>query len=169
MRKAQSGVLLLLLVALAACGGARTAEPKTPIAPITVGADLAAIDLCQAIPQEDIEAVMGRKLVAAPQPFEYYDTAGTSGCSYDAGKDGDGNAYFGYIELTPLSAYGEQPLYQDADVSGIGKSAYFNSGADARQLWVNVADKVAFVVAFGDAPNEAGAQAIAKLMVAAIQ
>jgi len=36
-------------------------------------------------------------------------------------------------------------------------------------LWVKVNERVAFVVAFGDKPNEAGAQAIAKLVVAAIQ
>ena len=71
--------------------------------------------------------------------------------------------------LTPVAEYASQPLYKNVSVSGIGAEAYFNNGADARQLWVKVNDRVAFVVAFGDQPNEAGAQAIAKLVVAAIQ
>lgn len=161
----------LLASASLACGLSGSSsyqEPTVPIGPISAG-DLTAVDLCQAIPQADIEAVMGRKLVSAPQRFEYYDTPGTSGCSYDAGQDSDGNAYFGYVVLTPVEVYGEQPLYNDADVSGIGAEAYFNNGADARQLWVKVDDRVAFVVAFGDAPNEEGARAIAELLVAAIQ
>ena len=55
------------------------------------------------------------------------------------------------------------------DVSGIGDQAYFNGGSDERQLWVKIDDKVAFVVTFGDVPNEEGAKAIAKLLVEAIQ
>jgi len=51
----------------------------------------------------------------------------------------------------------------------MGVSAYLNNGADARQLWVRVDDKVAFVVAFGDVPNEEGAKAIARLVLAAIR
>ena len=47
--------------------------------------------------------------------------------------------------------------------------AYFNNGADTRQLWVKMNDQVAFVVAFGDLAKEAGAQAIAKLVAAAIK
>jgi hypothetical protein len=112
---------------------------------------------------------MGCKLVSPPQTFTYYDTNGTSGCTYDAGKDSSGEAHFGYVVLTPLSVYGEQPLYKNADVSGIGDSAYFNNGADARQLWVKIDNKVAFVVAFGDQPKEEGAKAIARLVVAALR
>jgi hypothetical protein len=73
------------------------------------------------------------------------------------------------VVLTPVSTYGEQPLYQESEVSGIGDEAYFNNGADARQLWVKIGDKVAFVVAFGDVPKEAGAKAIAQLVAAAIR
>jgi hypothetical protein len=164
---------LLFLVTTLACGlsgsGSSYSEPKAPIAPISVGSDLSAVDLCQAIPQEDIEAVMGRKLTSAPAKFEYYDTPATNGCSYDAGKDSSGAAHFGYVILTPLDVYGNQPLSKDQNVSGLGQEAYFNNGADARQLWVKVNDKLAFVVAFGDEPNEQGALAIAKLMMAAIQ
>jgi hypothetical protein len=166
-------VIYLFAFSILACGlfgsSSSYSEPTAPITPITVGSDLNAVDLCRAIPQEDIEAVMGRQLVSAPEKFEYYDTPGTSGCSYDAGKDPDGTAYFGYVVLTSIEVYGDQPLYNDKDVSGIGQEAYFNNGADARQLWVKVNDQVAFVVAFGDVPNEKGAQAIAKLMMASIQ
>jgi hypothetical protein len=164
--------MMLVFLAMLACGLGSSpsySEPTVPIAPITVGSDLTAIDVCAAIPQEDIEAVMGRELVSAPERFEYYDTGGSSGCAYDAGKDADGEAHFGYVVLTPIEEYDNQPLYENLDVSGIGTEAYFNNGADARQLWVKIDDKVAFVVAFGDIPNEPGARAIAELMVAAIQ
>ncbi len=164
--------LTFLMLAGLACGvsNSATSAPEAPVAPITIGSDLSQIDVCQAIPQEDIEAVMGRKLAGAPQPFEYYDTSGeTSGCSYQADKDSDGEAHFGYVVLTPIEIYNNQPLYENVDVSGIGDSAYFNNGADARQLWVRIDDKVAFVVAFGDIPREEGAKALASLIVAAIK
>jgi len=161
---------ILLALSALACGlSSAPSEPKTPITPISIGSDLSQIDVCQAIPKEDIEAVMARTLVSAPEHFEYYDTAGTSGCTYDAGKDSDGEAHFGYVVLTPIEVYNQQPLYLNVDVSGIGESAYFNNGADARQLWVKIDNKVAFVVAFGDVAREDGAKAIAKLLVAAIK
>lgn len=166
-------LISLFTLSILACGlfGSSPAysDPTQPIEPITIGGDLTTIDVCGAIPPEDIEAVMGRKLVKTPERFEYYDTGGSSGCTYDAGKDADGEAHFGYVVLTPLQEYDNQPLYENVDVSGIGDEAYFNNGADARQLWVKLEDKVAFVVAFGDVPNEEGAQAIATLLVAAIQ
>jgi hypothetical protein len=161
------------MLSVLACGlfGSSTiySEPTKPIEPITIGSDLTSINLCAAIPQEDIEAVMGRRLVRAPERFDYYETGGSSGCMYDAGKDANGEAHFGYVVLTPLSEYENQPLYEEVDVSGIGDEAYFNNGADARQLWVRLKDKVAFVVAFGDLPNEEGTKAIAELLVDAIQ
>jgi hypothetical protein len=160
---------LIAALSLAACGQtALPSEPKATVAPITISDDLTKIDLCQAIPKEDIEAVMGRKLVNAPR-FEYYDTPGTSGCWYDAGKDASGEAHFGYVVLTPVDVYNSQPLYKNVNVSGIGDEAYFNNGAAARELWVKIDNKVAFVVAFGDVPNEAGAKAIARILVAAIK
>ena len=163
------GLLTLFVLASLACEQtAKFSEPKQPIAPILIGADLTTIDLCQAIPLEDIQAAMGYKLDSAPERFNYYDTAGASGCEYFAKADADG-AHFGYVVLMPVEEYASQPLYKNVSVSGIGAEAYFNNGADARQLWVKVNDRVAFVVAFGDQPNEAGAQAIAKLVVAAIQ
>ena len=62
-----------------------------------------------------------------------------------------------------------QPLYLNVDVSGIGEEAYFNNGADTRQLWVKINDNVAFVVAFGDVANEDYEKAIAQLVVAAMR
>ena len=162
-----SSAMLLTL----ACGLLSTSSPSSPkaaVAPIHIGGDLTAIDICQAIPKEDIEAVMGRKLASAPVRAGYYDTPGTNGCAYDAGTDASGNACFGYVVLTPIEEYNSQPLYKNVDVKDLGVEAYFNNGADARQLWVKINDSVAFVVAFGDRPNETGALAIAKLVAAAI-
>jgi hypothetical protein len=48
-------------------------------------------------------------------------------------------------------------------------SACLNNGVDARQLWVKINGKVAFVVAFGDRPIEVGAKALTRLIVATIK
>jgi hypothetical protein len=167
-------VAALIIFAVLACHYTTTtkttrSEPKAAVAPITIGSDLARIDLCRAIPKEDIEAVMGRKLINAPKHFEFYETAGTSGCTYDGGKDADGEAHYGYVVLTPLDVYDKQPLYKNVNVGGIGDSAYFNNGGDTRQLWVRMNGKVAFVVGFGDIENEDCAKSLAKLVVAAIK
>jgi hypothetical protein len=162
-----------LILATLACGlpGAASSvkQPSVPIAHLTIGSDLAQVDVCAAVPAADMEAVMGRKLVGAPQAFNYYDTPGAGGCTFSAGKDSSGNAYFSYIALTPVDVYNNQPLYLNVDVSGLGQEAYFNNGADARQLWVKVNDGLAFVVGIGDQPNEAGARALAELVLAAIK
>jgi hypothetical protein len=71
--------------------------------------------------------------------------------------------------------YGNAPytsatiLNLNVNVGGFGQEAYFNNGADARQLWVKVNDTVAFVIAFGDVPKEEGAKATAQLLIAAIK
>jgi len=161
-------VLLFLLSSLACGLSAPSAQPKTAIAPIHLESDLTALDLCQAIPKEDIETVMGTTLANAPERFDFYGEPGASGCAYDAGKDKSGAAHFGYVVLVPIETYNNQPLYKNTDVKNLGSGAYFNNGADARQLWVKVDAKTAFVVAFGDEPKEAGALAMAKLVLAAI-
>lgn len=140
-----------------------------PITPIMIGPDLTATDLCQAVPKENIEAVLGRTLSKAPERFNYYDAPTSSGCWYEAEKDSDGEAHYGYVVLTPVEVYANQPLYLNVSVSGIGDDAYFNNGADTRQLWVKVNNEVAFVVAFGDIANEDYEQAIAKLLVDAMK
>ena len=182
MKPKQSIFIMLALLALLslACGAIKTPAPDqptqsdvsfslVPIPPIAIGPNLTAIDLCQAIPQENIEAVMGQKLSQPPQVFSYDETPGESGCWYEAAKDADGEAHFGYVVLTPVEVYENQPLYLDTDVSGLGQEAYFNNGAAARELWVKLNEQVAFVVAFGDVPNEAGAKAIAQLLVSAMK
>jgi hypothetical protein len=73
------------------------------------------------------------------------------------------------VVVTPVAVYANQPLHLKQDVSGVGDEAYFNNGADARQLWVKIDNKVAFVVAFGDVPKEAGCRSLAKLVANAIR
>src|SRR5215469_9085807 len=71
-----------------------TSEPKAAISPIAISDDLTKIDVCAAIPKEDVEAVMGRKLAVAPRRFDYYETQDTGGCWYEAAKDADKTAHF---------------------------------------------------------------------------
>jgi hypothetical protein len=161
-------VMIGLIISSSACG--TSAGPTTPIAPITIGEELSSIDLCAAIPQEDIETVMQVKLTEDPLRYKFNNAEGTSGCFYEGPTtDYTKEKHYGYVILTPLDVYDNQLLFQNADVSGIGDAAYFNRGTDTRQLWVKINNKVAFVVAFGDVPDEEGAKAIAKLMVDAIQ
>jgi hypothetical protein len=161
---------LLTLAALAClCSSqAKPTQPTAAVAPLALGDDLTQLDICQAIPQEDVEAVMGVKLSATPQAFDY-DITGASGCTYEAGKDSSGAAYFAYVVFTPAEAYSSQPLYLNKDVIGLGQAAYFNNGGAARELWVKVNDQAAFVVGIGDNANEEGALALARLVLAAIQ
>jgi hypothetical protein len=164
-------VAMGLIVSPSACGGPTvSSEPAAPIAPIVIGDDLTSINLCQAIPQADIETVMRVKLVGPPTRYTLRNAEGTSGCYYQGPDDHDPTIrHYSYVILTPLKAYDNQPLFQNADVSGIGDGAYFNKSGYARELWVKVDNKVAFVVGFGDVANDAGAKAIAKLMLEAIQ
>jgi hypothetical protein len=163
-------VILGLFTSLSACAGTGvSSEPTAPIDPITISEDLTSIDLCQAIPQEDIEAVMRVQLVEPPTRYTLRNTEGSSGCYYEGPTDSDRERHFGYVVLTPLEVYDNQTLNQNVDVSGIGDAAYFNKGGDARQLWVKLDNKVAFVVGFGDVAKEEGAKAIAKLLVEAIK
>jgi hypothetical protein len=163
-------VMVGLIFLSAACAGAgASSEPTVPIEPITITDDLTTIDLCQAIPQEDIEAVMGVELVEPPTRYTLRNTDDTSGCYYEGPTDSDRERHFGYVILTPLEVYDNQTLNQNEDVTGIGDAAYFNKGGDARQLWVKLNDKVAFVIGFGDVAKEEGAKAIAELLVAAIK
>ncbi|HJS18432.1 MAG TPA: hypothetical protein VJ785_06775 [Anaerolineales bacterium] len=161
-------VMIGLIVISSACGSEPV--PTTPIPPITIGEDLTAIDLCQAIPREDIEVFLGDKLIEDPVQYEFKSAEGTSGCFFQGpATDYTKEKHYAYIILTPVDVFDNQPLFQNKNVSGIGDAAYFNRGTDTRQLWVKIEDKVAFVVAFGDVPDEEAAKAIAKLMVEAIQ
>lgn len=161
----QIGIILSLL----ACAGAASSAPAGPFAPITITEDLTTIDVCQAIPQADIEAVMGVELVEPPTRYTLRNADGTTGCYYEGPTDSDRERHFGYVILTPLDAFENQTPNQKVDVSGLGDAAYFNKGGDARQLWVKLNDKVAFVIGFGDVAKEEGAKEIAELLVEAIQ
>lgn len=169
--KAHLIILLLIVLVLAACGAAAQPTPQSSasVAPIALNSDLKNVDVCKAIPRQIMEAALGSNLVSAPEPFAYYDAPGSSGCTYDAGKNKSGDARFAYVVLTPPEIYNQQPLYKNQAVSGIGDAAYFNNGADARQLWVKVGPKAALVVAIGDVPNEPALKSIAQQVVAAIQ
>jgi len=163
------GSAILFLGALA-CGG--TGAPMaagTGIAPIKLAPELKAIDVCAAIPPDQIEAVMERRLSKAPVRFEYDDAVGSSGCWYEAATDGHDEAHFGYVAFTHLDVYEGQPLHQRQDVFDLGQGSFFNSGADARELWVKVNDDAAMVIAFGDVPREDGSLQLAALILAAIQ
>jgi hypothetical protein len=173
-------VLVLAALAYAVVGYTRvgkpapTAAPTLPVPPtlepITISSGIAQVDMCQLVPAATMEAVMGRKLAGSPAHFDLYNTPGASGCWYDVGADALHAAHFGYVVLTPLSTYTGQPLDGEAAVTGLGKSAYFNNGPNnARQLWVKIDDNNAFVVAFGDQPNEPGAKIIAELVLAAVR
>jgi hypothetical protein len=164
-------VIIGLTILLPACAAPEvSSEPTEPISPITIGDDLTSINLCDAIPQADIEAVMLVKLANPPSPYVYRYTEGTSGCYYEGSVDNTTpDKQFAYIVLTPLEVYDNQTLYQNEAVSGIGDQAYFNGSPNQRELWVKIDNKVAFVISFGDIPKEEGAKAIAKLLVEAIQ
>jgi hypothetical protein len=162
---------MIVTFAVAACGGANQAslQPEATITPIVLAENLSKVDLCRAIPQLVIEAALDHKLVSTPQRFEYPEASGSTGCQYDAGETSSGDALFAYVALTSPEVYDQQPLYKNQAVNGIGAAAYFNNGADARQLWVKIGPKAALVVAIGDVPNEAGLKTIAERVVKAIQ
>ena len=72
MNKMIDAVVALIVLSALACGSASSvSERVATVSPITLGGDLTTIDVCRAVPPEDMEAVMSRKLIGAPQPFEY--------------------------------------------------------------------------------------------------
>jgi len=164
-------IMIGSVISLSACAAPDvSSEPTEPISPITIGDDLTSIDVCGAIPPEDIEAVMTVQLAKPPRHYTYRYTDGSSGCYYEGPYDNiNKEKQFAYVVLTPLDAYDNQTLYQNEEVSEIGDQAYFNGRPNKRELWVKLDNKVAFVVSFGDVPKEDGAKLIAKLMVEAIQ
>ncbi len=62
--------IILLVVLISSC--APTSEPvelPATLSPLTITNNLSLVDLCSAIPIEDIEAIMGRKLANPPEFF----------------------------------------------------------------------------------------------------
>src|SRR5258706_14796649 len=88
-------ICALFLTTLACGGTTAPKQPTAPIAPITITNDLTQINLCQAIPQEDIEAVMGRKLDKAPEFFPYITTVDSVAGRTEAKKNQDVKPNFG--------------------------------------------------------------------------
>jgi hypothetical protein len=162
-------MLVGIILLLTSCTASASSTPAGPFSPITLTKDLTEIDVCQVIPQADIEAVMGVELVKPPTRYTLRNADGTSGCYFEGPTDSDRERHFGYVILTPLEVFDNQTPNQKVEVSDLGDAAYFNKGGDARQLWVKLNDKVAFVIGFGDVAKEEGAQAIARLLVEAIQ
>jgi len=132
--------------------------------------DLSKIDICSAIPTSAITNVLGRNLVGNPQPFHFNDAGTDSGCNYNTGKDGAGNAYFAYLVIAPEADYQINQLHGSAvtPVSGLGDEAFTTNGADAMQLWVLLKGKAAVMVAIGDAPNLDGARQLIPLLIALV-
>ena len=165
------GMVALILSTLA-CGLGGTVTPSIPAATVSVNTnvDISKIDICSAIPTSEITNVLGRNLVGNPAPFHFNDAGTDSGCNYNAGKDGAGNAYFAYLVIAPEADYQTNKLHGSAvtPVSGLGDEAYTTNGADAMQLWVLLKGKAAVMVAIGDVPNLNGAKKIAPLLISLV-
>ncbi|HRQ41280.1 MAG TPA: hypothetical protein PLD25_25460 [Chloroflexota bacterium] len=154
--------LVLLAGVLAACGGGGEEEAVGDTAvplPITN-----ASDICAIIPANRITDILGRDLVSSPAAFDYYKGTTVSGCQWDGGKDGNGNAYFAYAAVLRPDAF---TGFAGADaIAGLGDEAYVVNGPDAEQVWVRVGDEKTIVTAVGDAPNRDGAVELARYLLA---
>jgi hypothetical protein len=123
------------------------------------------IDVCKAIPQEEIVKVLGRKLEGHPKPFHFNEARTYSGCEWSAGKDSSKNAYFAYAVIAPVKDYVTNKA-SATPVAGLGDEAYTTNGADAQQLWVLINGKAAVMVAIGDRPNPDGAKKLVSYLIA---
>lgn len=156
-------LLVLSFSLLAACGGGgdeEAAEGDTAV-PLPVSN---ASDICALIPADRIAQILGRDLVGSPAAFDYYEGTTVSGCQWDGGKDGNGNAYFAYAAVLGPDAF---TGFDGAEaIAGLGDEAYAVNGPDAEQIWVRVGNDKAVVAAIGDAPNREGAIELARYMLA---
>jgi hypothetical protein len=124
------------------------------------------IDICEAIPAEVWEMVMGRPQVGDPTPFE--DPSLGNGCAFDFGKDAKA-AYFSYVTFATEKQFNDAlaSATRPEPVTTIGDSAFLNYGPDARQLWVRSGDK-ALMVAIGDQENVEGMMVVAPFLLLAL-
>ncbi len=162
-RKAMLFLLLLGLVLLAACGGGGEEEASAgdTAVPLPISN---ANDICALIPADRISDILGRDLVSSPAAFDYYEGTTVSGCQWDGGKDGGGNAYFAYAAVLNPDAF---TGFDGAEaIAGLGDEAYAVNGPDAEQVWVRVGNDKAIVAAIGDAPNRDGAMELARYLLA---
>jgi hypothetical protein len=145
-----------------------TPQPAVSLVEVKPGMDVSALNVCDLLPAAEVEKALGRKLVSAPQPFSFNGANTDSACSYDAGKDGSGNAYYAYAVVAPTEDYAANRPDRLEPVAGLGDEAFFVNGPDARQLWVLLNGRAAVMVAIGEKPNEAGAKALASILLTAI-
>ncbi len=124
------------------------------------------IDICEAVPVEIWETVMGHSLVGEPAPFQ--DDQLGNGCAFDFGSDGN-TAFFAYASFASEGQF-EAALasaVQPEPVTTLGDSAFLHNGPDARQLWVRSGDQ-AVMVAIGDAENDPGMLSVAPYLLQAL-
>ncbi len=131
--------------------------------------DLKSFDACGAVSISSVERVVGRSLSGKPEKFSFNNKSTDAGCTFDAGKDGDKNAYFAYVVAAPVDDYVANRSSKAEYIQGLGDEAYFVNGADARQLWVLIDGKAAVMVAIGDRPNDTGARELATELIKAIK
>ncbi|MBX3060335.1 MAG: hypothetical protein KF770_28080 [Anaerolineae bacterium] len=156
-------LLVLSFSLLAACGGGggeeEAAEGDTAV-PLPVSN---ASDICALIPADRVSDILGRDLVGSPAAFDYYEGTTVSGCQWDGGKDGNGNAYFAYAAVLAPDAF---TGFAGAEaIAGLGDEAYVVNGPDAEQVWVRVGNDKVIVTAVGDAPNRDGAVEMARYLL----
>ncbi|MBL7858807.1 MAG: hypothetical protein JNM57_14050 [Cyclobacteriaceae bacterium] len=146
---------LIVLVILAGCSG----KPSKQEQPSLNG-------LCGFLTKAEIEAVLGRALDEEPVEINE-DYLGGKGCSYSAGLDTSGNAYFAYVVVPDQAAF-EKNKSDSETVGGVGDEAYRFNGPDAEQLWVREGNHFV-MVAIGDVPNLAGAKKLALLVLSRLK
>ncbi len=126
--------------------------------------DLGAADLCRAVTAGEVEALLSKPAVAEGKRFSYDGTAASSGCQWDGGKSGR-EAVFAYAALVPAATMRREPAVSRRPVSGLGREAFLNNGADARQLWVLINDQQALLVARGDRPDDGRLEAFGRALL----
>lgn len=153
--------VVLWIGLLAACGGGEEAAVGDTAVPLPISN---ASDICALIPASKMAQILGRDLVSSPAAFDYYEGTTVSGCQWDGGKDGDGNAYFAYAAVLAPDAF--TGFVGAEAVAGLGNEAYAVNGPDAEQVWVRVGNEKVIVTAVGDAPNRGGAVEMARYLLA---
>jgi hypothetical protein len=145
----------IFVVLLVACG----AKPTIQEQPNLQG-------YCGYLTNAEVEAALGHPLTETPIEIneEYL---GGKGCSYFAGKDKNGIAFFGYVVI-PDKATFEKSKPGSEKVSDIGDEAFRVNGPDAQQLWVRKGDHLV-MVALGDEPNPEGSKTLAMLVLSRLR
>ena len=124
------------------------------------------IEICEAVPTEVWEMIMGRPQVGEPTPFQ--DPSLGDGCAFDFGSDSSA-AYFSYVTFASEDQFNDAlaSAVNAEPVTTVGDSAFLNYGPDARQLWVRAGDK-AVMVAIGDQENVEGMMVVAPFLLLAL-